>query len=84
MAGALLPVLADYPEPWQFGFQDPATPAMDGLIDLHHDIMFFLVFIIVFVMWMLGAIIMYFNEKTVNAWAGENYKASRVYHNAPL
>jgi hypothetical protein len=27
---------------YQFGFQDPATFLMEGIIDLHHDIMFFL------------------------------------------
>jgi len=40
---------------------------MQGIIDLHHDIMFFLIFIIVFVLWMMGTIIIYFNEKTVSA-----------------
>ena len=69
VAGAFLPMMADYPEPWQLGFQDPATPNMQGIIDLHHDIMFFLIFIIVFVLWMMGTIIIYFNEKTVSAWA---------------
>jgi cytochrome c oxidase subunit 2 len=51
----LMPVIAkaDAAQPWQYGFQDPATPVMQGIIDLHHDIMFFLVFIIVFVMWMM-------------------------------
>jgi cytochrome c oxidase subunit 2 len=29
-------VLADAPEAWQIGFQDPATPVMQGIIDLHH------------------------------------------------
>jgi hypothetical protein len=28
---------------YQFGFQDPATFLMEGIIDLHHDIMFFLI-----------------------------------------
>ena len=32
----------DCPEPWQMGFQDPATPVMEGIIDFHHDVMFFL------------------------------------------
>ena len=27
--------LADAAEPWQIGFQDPATPVMQGLINLH-------------------------------------------------
>jgi ABC-type transport system involved in multi-copper enzyme maturation permease subunit len=49
-AGAALPLMCDYPEPWQLGFQDPATPVFESIIDLHHDIMFFLVFIVVFVM----------------------------------
>ena len=39
--------LCDAAEPWQIGFQDPATPVMEGLIDLHHDLMFFLAFILV-------------------------------------
>jgi hypothetical protein len=33
---------ADTPTPWQMGFQDPATASMEGIIDLHHDICFFL------------------------------------------
>lgn len=27
-AGAMLPLMCDYPMPWQLGFQDPATPVM--------------------------------------------------------
>ena len=32
---------ADYPVEYQFLFQDPATPIMEGIIDLHHHIFFF-------------------------------------------
>lgn len=49
---------ADAPTPWQMGFQDPATKAMMGMVDLHHDICFFLVTILVLVLW-LGARIVY-------------------------
>ena len=42
-----MPVMADAPTPWQMGFQDPATAAMEGIVDLHHDICFFLVTILV-------------------------------------
>ena len=42
--------LADAPEPWQLGFQDPATPVMQGIIDLHHDICFFMIVVAVFVL----------------------------------
>jgi cytochrome c oxidase subunit 2 len=33
----------DAAEKWQLGFQDPATPIMEGIINLHDDVMFFLV-----------------------------------------
>ena len=44
----------DAPEPWQTGFQDPASAVMQGIINLHHDLMFFLTFVAVFVTFMLG------------------------------
>ncbi len=53
-------IFADAPEPWQYGFQDPATPVMEGIVDLHHDICFFLILIIVFVLWMLSRTVFYF------------------------
>lgn len=43
----------DAAEPWQLGSQDAATPMMQGIIDLHHDILFFLILILVFVSRML-------------------------------
>ena len=52
----------DAPEPWQFGFQDPATPAMEGMIDFHDYIMVFLTVIAVFVLWMLIQVLVKFNE----------------------
>lgn len=51
----------DAAEPWQVGFQDAATPMMQGIIDLHHDIFFFLVLILVFVVWMLSRALWHFN-----------------------
>jgi cytochrome c oxidase subunit 2 len=35
--------------PWQLSFQDPATPIMEGIINLHHDVMIILIIIGVFV-----------------------------------
>ena len=49
-------------------FQDPATPLMQGIIDLHHDIMFFVVVINTFVLWMLLRTLQTFT-KTVNPQA---------------
>ena len=45
--------LLDAPRPWQISFQDPATKIMEDIIDLHHDIMFYLILICIFVTWML-------------------------------
>nr|AMF83678.1 cytochrome c oxidase subunit 2 [Aneura pinguis]ASN73949.1 cytochrome c oxidase subunit 2 [Aneura pinguis]WHW95428.1 cytochrome c oxidase subunit 2 [Aneura pinguis]WHW95470.1 cytochrome c oxidase subunit 2 [Aneura pinguis]WHW95512.1 cytochrome c oxidase subunit 2 [Aneura pinguis] len=51
----------DAAEPWQLGFQDPATPMMQGIIDLHHDIFFFLIVILIFVLWMLVRALWHFH-----------------------
>jgi cytochrome c oxidase subunit 2 len=45
----------------QIGFQDPATPIMEGIIDLHHDLFFFMVVISIFVTWILSRIIYFFS-----------------------
>lgn len=57
-----LHAFADAPEAWQIGFQDPATPIMQGIIDLHHDICFFLLVILVFVLWVLARTLYHFHE----------------------
>jgi len=54
-------ILCDAPESWQLGFQDPATPIMEGIINLHHDLMFFICVISVFVTWMLFRTLCYFS-----------------------
>jgi cytochrome c oxidase subunit 2 len=51
---SILNVYADAPESFQYGFQDPATPVMIGLINLHHDIMFLIILIMVSVSWVLA------------------------------
>jgi len=51
----------DAPEPWQFGFQDPATPIAQGIQDLHHDISFFMLVILTFVLWMLTRTLWHFH-----------------------
>jgi cytochrome c oxidase subunit 1 len=53
--------ILDIPAVWQINFQVPATSIIDKIVDLHHDIMFFLVVIVVFVSWLLGRIIGVYN-----------------------
>jgi cytochrome c oxidase subunit 2 len=54
----------DAPEAWQLGFQDPATPAVEGMIFFHNYIMLFLIVIGLFTVWMLYKIVISFNEGT--------------------
>ena len=56
-------VFADIAHEWQLGFQDPSTPIMEGIINLHHDLMFFICVISVFVSWMLGRTLWHFEQK---------------------
>ena len=55
----------DAPMPWGIYFQDSATPQMEGLIELHDNIMFYLVLILFSVSWIMFSIIKNFiNTKT--------------------
>jgi cytochrome c oxidase subunit 2 len=40
-------------------FKDPASPVMEGIIDFHHDVFFFLIVILIFVSWFLIRILAY-------------------------
>ena len=53
----------DAPEPWGIYFQDSATPQMEGLIELHDNIMYYLVLILFAVAWVLFSIVRYYAEK---------------------
>ncbi len=46
----------DAPMPWGIYFQDSATPQMEGLIELHDNIMYYLVIILFSVGWILFSI----------------------------
>jgi len=70
-------IYCDYPTPWQATFQDPATPYMEGLINLHHDIMFILLILSGLVFWMLF--------KTLYAFdSSRNPVPSKVVHASTL
>lgn len=47
-------VFADIPKNWQISFQDPSTVSMIGIIDIHHAIMFWLVYIFIVVFLLLA------------------------------
>jgi len=47
----------DTPSPWGIYFQDTATPQMEALVELHDNIMYFLIIILFSVGWILFSII---------------------------
>ena len=81
-------VHSDAPTAWQVGFQDPASPTMEGIINFHNDLMFFIVAIMVFVMWLLFRCIQLYSSDEQSAdVSGEGKIAAAktlsegIYHN---
>jgi len=52
----------DTPRPWGIYFQDSATPQMEGLVELHNNIMFYLVIILFGVGWIMVSIVRNYNN----------------------
>ena len=68
---------SDSPQPWQMWFQNPATPAMEGIIFLHNYIFMYLIFILTLVTWMLARAVWLF-------WEENNQVVDNVTHNSRL
>jgi cytochrome c oxidase subunit II len=47
----------------QWNFQTPATAIMEKIVDLHHDLMFFIILVVVFVSWMLGRLLYFYRTE---------------------
>jgi len=47
----------DAPSPWGLFFQDSATPQMEGLEELHNNIMFYLAIILFAVTWIMVIVV---------------------------
>ncbi|KAN0036249.1 hypothetical protein ACTA71_009077 [Dictyostelium dimigraforme] len=61
--GAVVFMGLDFSRDWQIGFQDPATPIMEGIIDLHNYIFFYLIVVAVFIGWVMARILWRFSYK---------------------
>ena len=56
----------DAPRPWGIYFQDSATPQMEGIVELHDNILFYLVIILFAVGWIMVSLIKdYTNTKSL-------------------
>nr|YP_010194598.1 cytochrome c oxidase subunit 2 [Conidiobolus mycophagus]QZZ81337.1 cytochrome c oxidase subunit 2 [Conidiobolus mycophagus] len=54
----------DAAEAWQLGFQDSASPIAEGILNLHNEILYYLLIILVLICWVMTSIIIKFNENT--------------------
>jgi len=70
-------IFCDYAYPFQISFQDPASPVMEGIIVLNHDLTFLLTIIGIAVGWMLGKTTYLFYYK-------KNPIASQITHNTAV
>jgi group I intron endonuclease len=67
-------ILNDAPKPWQIGFQDSATPTMEGIVELHDQILFYLIIILIFITWILSSIFyQYSSSKNLLKYKYENH-----------
>lgn len=54
-------IYCDAPEPWLIGFQDGASPAFEGITELHDAIFFYLIIIGLGVGWFIGSVVVNYN-----------------------
>ena len=67
----------DAAEAWGMNFQDPATPIMEGIIEFHNHLMFFITLIAVATSWLLARCIYFYNSDT-------NSRAEMFTHSTSL
>ena len=72
-------IFCDYPVKGQKFFQEPASPVMEGIIDLHHDLFFFQIIILSVVVWLILVVFYY-------SWDKRNifFKNIAVFQNVAL
>ncbi len=56
-------IICDTPRPWGIYFQDSATPQMEGLEELHNNILYYLAIIMFAVTWMAISIVKNYTSK---------------------
>lgn len=57
-------LLFDIAENYQLGFQDAASPIMEGIINFYNYVFIYLTFVTIIVIWMIISILMHFKNST--------------------
>ena len=58
-------IMNDVPTPYACYFQDSATPNQEGILELHDNIMFYLLVILGLVSWMLYTIVITYSKNPI-------------------
>ena len=77
-------VYSDAAESWQLGLQDPASPAVEGMIFFHNYLCFFLIVIGVFVFWMLYKAVLDFDGKAADGSYSKFVKTPQRFTHSSL
>lgn len=72
-----VPAKMDAAQAWQIGFQDPATPVMEGILNFHDELMFLIIFIGVFVGYLIVRCVQLYDARV-------NPTPDRVQHGRAL
>ncbi len=70
-------LLADQPKPWQINFQDPASPVMERLVELHNGLLYMCFIVCALVLGLLLYVCYRFSEK-------RNPVPSKTTHNTTI
>jgi len=66
-------VFSDAAVSWQLGFQAPATPIAEGILNFHNHIMFFVIGIATFVGWLMARCLSHFSVSSVSDVSSDNF-----------
>ena len=84
-------MILDFAHNHQISFQDPASPIMSGIIDLHHEIFFFLLLILTPVLYVFAKIVQNSNTLWQNptrdhmdTWRKDNIAITGLIHGTAL
>lgn len=59
------PIQNDAPSPWGMYFQDGASPTFEGIVELHDQVIFYLIIILIVVSWILFSTVYRFNKSSI-------------------
>lgn len=73
----------DAPTPWGISFQDGASPVYEGIVELHNQVFFYLLIILIGVFWILISTILRFNSGIVHKYHNHSTTIELIWTVSP-